>query len=92
MHGKQVEGDLSDELSKLRQVHSQTCADYNAVESSYISHVGYLFSQEQLFVRMKSGRVYTYNHVAPELYWKFIHADSIGKFYNKYFKAGRRQP
>ena len=62
------------------------------VESSCISHVGYIGRQRQLVIRMKSGLVYTYNHVAPELYWKFIHADSIGKFYNKYFKAGRRQP
>ena len=61
-----------------------------AVESSYISHVGYLFSREQLFVRMKSGRVYTYNHVAPELYWEFVHADSIGEFYNRHIKASRR--
>lgn len=61
------------------------------VESSYISHVGYLFSQEQLFVRMKSGRVYTYNHVAPELYWEFVHADSIGEFYNRHIKASRRR-
>lgn len=62
-----------------------------AVESSYISHVGYLFSREQLFVRMKSGRVYTYNHVAPELYWEFVHADSIGEFYNRHIKASRRR-
>lgn len=61
------------------------------VESSYISHVGYLFSREQLFVRMKSGRVYTYNHVAPELYWEFVHADSIGEFYNRHIKASRRR-
>ena len=62
------------------------------VESSYISHVGYLFSQEQLFVRMKSGRVYTYNRIPPELYWEFVHADSIGEFYNRHIKASRRQP
>jgi hypothetical protein len=44
MHGKQVEGDLSDELSKLRQVHSQTCADYNAVKNDYDHiHDDYLF-------------------------------------------------
>lgn len=61
------------------------------VESSYISHVGYLFSQEQLFVRMKSGRVYTYNRIPPELYWEFVHADSIGEFYNRYIKASRRR-
>lgn len=63
-----------------------------AVESSYISHVGYLFSREQLFVRMKSGRVYTYNRIPPELYWEFVHADSIGEFYNRHIKASRRQP
>lgn len=62
------------------------------VESSYISHVGYLFSREQLFVRMKSGRVYTYNRIPPELYWEFVHADSIGEFYNRHIKASRRQP
>lgn len=78
---------------------ARTCPYYHdgqvitlyAVESSYISHVGYLFSQEQLFVRMKSGRVYTYNHVAPELYWEFVHADSIGEFYNRHIKASRRR-
>ena len=62
------------------------------VESSCISHVGYIGRQRQLVIRMKSGRVYTYNRIPPELYWEFVHADSIGKFYNKYFKAGRRQP
>ena len=62
-----------------------------AVESSYISHVGYLFSQEQLFVRMKSGRVYTYNSIRPELYMEFIHADSVGEFYNQHIKRNRKQ-
>ncbi len=62
-----------------------------AVESSYISHVGYLFSQEQLFVRMKSGRVYTYNNIRPELYMEFIHADSVGEFYNQHIKRNRKQ-
>lgn len=62
-----------------------------AVESSYISHVGYLFSQEQLFVRMKSGRIYTYNNIRPELYMEFIHADSVGEFYNQHIKRNRKQ-
>lgn len=78
---------------------ARTCPYYHdgqvitlyAVESSYISHVGYLFSQEQLFVRMKSGRVYTYNNIRPELYMEFIHADSVGEFYNQHIKRNRKQ-
>lgn len=62
------------------------------VESSYISHVGYIGNQRQLVIRMKSGRIYTYNHISPELYWEFVHADSIGEFYNRHIKASRRQP
>lgn len=61
-----------------------------AVESSYISHVGYLFSRERLFVRMKSGRVYTYNNIRPELYMEFIHADSVGEFYNQRIKRNHK--
>lgn len=62
-----------------------------AVESSYISHVGYIGNQRQLIIRMKSGRIYTYNHISPELYWEFVHADSIGEFYNRHIKASRRR-
>lgn len=62
------------------------------VGSSCISHVGYIGRQHQLVIRMKSGRIYTYNHISPELYWEFVHADSIGEFYNRHIKASRRQP
>lgn len=62
-----------------------------AVESSYISHVGYLPLRNQLFVRMKSGRVYTYNNIRPELYMELIHADSVGEFYNQHIKRNRNQ-
>nr|DAG36733.1 MAG TPA: KTSC domain [Caudoviricetes sp.] len=77
---------------------ARTCPYYHdgqvitlyAVESSYISHVGYLFSRERLFVRMKSGRVYTYNNIRPELYMEFIHADSVGEFYNQHIKRNHK--
>ncbi|MFQ9130719.1 MAG: KTSC domain-containing protein [Oscillospiraceae bacterium] len=62
-----------------------------AVESSYISHVGYLPFRDQLFVRTKSGRVYTYNNIRPELYLEFIHADSVGEFYNQRIKRNHKQ-
>ena len=77
---------------------ARTCPYYHdgqvitlyAVESSYISHVGYLFSRERLFVRMKSGRVYTYNNIRPELYMEFIHADSVGEFYTQHIKRNHK--
>ena len=35
--------------------------------------------------------VYTYNNIRPELYLEFIHADSVGEFYNQRIKRNHKQ-
>ncbi len=57
------------------------------VESEVISHIGYSRVGKTLFVRMRSsGRFYIYTGISPQVYDQFIHADSIGRFYNQYIK------
>lgn len=59
----------------------------SGVDSELISHIGYDQAHYLLYIRMrKSGRVYTYRGIAPPLYDQFIHAKSIGRFYNQYIK------
>lgn len=59
----------------------------NGVDSELISHIGYDQAHYLLYIRMrKSGRVYTYRDIMPPLYNQFIHAKSIGQFYNQYIK------
>lgn len=59
----------------------------SGVDSELISHIGYDQAHYLLYIRMrKSGRVYTYRDITPPLYNQFIHAKSIGRFYNQYIK------
>lgn len=59
----------------------------NGVDSELISHIGYDQAHYLLYIRIrKSGRVYTYRDITPPLYNQFIHAKSIGRFYNQYIK------
>lgn len=60
------------------------------VESDVISHIGYSRVGEILLVRMRSsGRIYTYTGISPQVYKQFIHAESIGRFYNQFIKKHR---
>lgn len=59
----------------------------SGVDSELISHIGYDEAQATLYIRIrKSGRVYTYRDITPQLYDQFIHTESIGQFYNQYIK------
>lgn len=59
----------------------------DAVDSELISHIGYDQTHSTLYIRIrKSGRVYTYRNITPMLYDQFIHAESIGRFYNQFIK------
>lgn len=59
----------------------------DGVDSDLISHIGYDQTHSTLYIRIrKSGRVYTYRNITPMLYDQFIHAESIGRFYNQFIK------
>lgn len=58
-----------------------------SVESDVISHIGYSIADKMLLVRMRSiGRIYAYTGISLRVYMQFIHADSIGRFYNQFIK------
>lgn len=57
------------------------------VESDVISHIGYSSTDKVLLVRIQSsGRIYIYTGISMRVYTQFIHAESVGRFYNQYIK------
>ncbi len=80
-----------DFLSPLTYNYGSQRVTLYSVESSCISHIGYIPSAQRLFVRMLSGRIYTYSNISNDLYQRFIRADSIGEFYNAHIKASRKR-
>ena len=57
-----------------------------AVVSSAISDVTYEEDTEQLIVKFRSGRRYTYLAVPPSIYQALVDASSVGKFFNENVK------
>lgn len=53
-------------------------------DSSFIKEV--VWEDGNLFVRLKSGRFYTYEDVPYEVYEDFVAADSLGKFFGEHIK------
>lgn len=53
-------------------------------DSSFIKEV--MWSNGNLFVRLKSGRFYEYENVPEQVYLDFINADSLGKFFGENIK------
>lgn len=40
-----------------------------------------------MYVRLKTNeKIYSYRNISPQTYDSFIHAESIGRFYNQYIK------
>jgi hypothetical protein len=53
-------------------------------DSSFIREV--VWSEGNLYVRLKSGKFYQYENVPYEVYEDFIDADSLGKFFGDHIK------
>jgi hypothetical protein len=60
------------------------------VESSNVNTVGYDVNQKILEVEFKSGGIYQYAGVQPEMYADLLKAESIGRFVSQVVRAGRR--
>ena len=60
------------------------------VKSSNVKAVGYDAEEETLQVEFKSGGVYQYTGVQPEMYADLMKAESIGRFVSQVVRAGRR--
>jgi len=57
------------------------------VTSSTIDAFGYDPALNELYVQFKSGSVYTYTQVEPEVYSALCEAESFGKFLNVNIKG-----
>lgn len=53
------------------------------VKSSNIKEVGYSEESKVLFVRFKSGGLYTYNNFEKQTFDEFLNAKSIGAYFSK---------
>ena len=60
------------------------------VESSNVKEVGYDAETKVLEVEFKSGGIYQYAGVQPEMFADLLEAESIGRFVAQVVRAGRR--
>jgi len=60
------------------------------VESSNVKAVGYDVETKTLQVEFKSGGIYQYAGVQPEMYTDLLEADSIGRFVSQVIRSGRK--
>ena len=57
--------------------------DYEPVDSSMISHVGYDAERQQLGVRFKRGAAeHTFADVPQDVFDTMVSSDSVGKFFH----------
>lgn len=61
-----------------------------SVKSSNVKAVGYDEETKTLQVHFKSGGVYQYAGVQPEMYADLLAAESVGRFVSQVVRAGRR--
>ena len=54
------------------------------VESSNIKHIGH--EHDVLYIKFKSGDVYSYDEVPPEVYEQLVTAESVGQAFHKLIK------
>jgi hypothetical protein len=64
-----------------------TITNYQPVDSSNITEVGYDAPSQTLGVKFRSGSEYHYPDVSPEEHQAFISADSVGRFHAQKFKG-----
>jgi hypothetical protein len=60
------------------------------VKSSNVESVGYDQEEKTLEVKFKSGGVYQYAGVQPEMYADLLAAESVGWFVSQVVRPGRR--
>ena len=56
------------------------------LSSSTIKGCEYDDVTDNLTIDFRSGNSYVYYNVSPEVFDEFIHADSVGSYFNKYIK------
>ena len=60
------------------------------VKSSNVKAVGYDEENKTLQVEYKSGGIYQYPGVQPEIYADLLAAESVGRFVSQVVRVGRR--
>jgi hypothetical protein len=60
------------------------------VKSTNVEAVGYDLETKTLQVEFKSGGIYRYAGVQPEMYADLMEAESVGRFVSQVIRAGRK--
>jgi hypothetical protein len=60
------------------------------VKSSNVRAVGYDEENKTLTVEFRSGGIYQYPGVPPEMYADLLAAESVGRFVSQVVRAGRK--
>lgn len=66
------------EQQKINRVH---------VDSSQVTAVGYDIHNKKLEIEFKTGSVYVYENVEPEIHGAMMTAESLGKYFGQVIKA-----
>ena len=61
-----------------------------SVKSSNVRAVGYDGETKTLQVEFKSGGIYQYAGVQPEMYADLLEAESVGRFVSQVVRSGRK--
>jgi hypothetical protein len=64
--------------------------EMQSVKSTNVDSVGYDPETKTLQVQFKSGGIYQYAGVQPEMYADLLEAESIGRFVSQVVRAGRK--
>jgi hypothetical protein len=65
--------------------------EMQAVSSSNVLAVGYDPETKTLTVKFKSGAVYQYPRIEPEMFDKLLAAESVGRFVNMIVRSGNHK-
>lgn len=60
------------------------------VKSTNVESIGYDLETKTLQVEFKSGGIYQYAGVPPEMYAELLAAESVGRFVSQVIRAGRK--
>lgn len=55
-------------------------------DSAVLREIKYIISKEKLYLEFTTGVKFVYNNVPVSVFIEFMDAESLGSYFNKYFK------
>jgi len=65
-----------------------TVFEWIGVDSSNLESVGYVKTTRTMYIRFRSGKIYSYHDVEEVVFNELVGAESVGKFFNEFIRGG----